>query len=73
VFGLVAAVAYAGFPVGGLLAGWSVSGLGLTTPILVGGIVYLAATLVPLLRYRAVSVVPAEVEEEEMTEGPAKP
>jgi predicted MFS family arabinose efflux permease len=73
VFGLVAAVAYAGFPVGGLLAGWSVSGLGLTAPILVGGIVYLAATLVPLLRYHSVPVVPAEVGEEEMTEGPAKP
>jgi MFS family permease len=73
VFGLVAAVAYAGFPVGGLLAGWSVSGFGLTAPILVGGVVYLAATLLPLLRYRGMSLVPAEVREEEMTEGPAKP
>jgi hypothetical protein len=50
-----------------------VSGFGLTAPILVGGVVYLAATLLPLLRYRGMSLVPAEVREEEMTEGPAKP
>jgi predicted MFS family arabinose efflux permease len=70
VFGLVAAVAYAGFPIGGVLGGWSVTWLGLSTAILLGGGVYLAATLVPLLRHRwrTARAVP-----EEITEGPAKP
>lgn len=52
VFGLVGAAAYAGFPAGGLLGGWAVSGLGLNPAILVGAGVYLAATLIPLVRYR---------------------
>jgi predicted MFS family arabinose efflux permease len=66
VFGLVATVAYAGFPVGGLLGGAAVTGLGLTPAILLGGAVYLAATLVPLLRHRG---APGPVE---VKEGPAK-
>jgi predicted MFS family arabinose efflux permease len=52
VFGLVGAAAYAGFPAGGLLGAWAVSGLGLSPAILLGAGCYLAATLIPLLRYR---------------------
>jgi MFS family permease len=51
VFGLVAAVSFAGFPVGGMLGGWAVNGWGLTTAILLGGGVYLIATVVPLARH----------------------
>ncbi|HEU5473397.1 MAG TPA: MFS transporter [Actinophytocola sp.] len=54
VFGLVAAIAYAGFPIGGLLGGWAVAGLGLRTTILIAGGLYLVATIVPLVRYRAI-------------------
>jgi MFS family permease len=53
VFGVAATVTFAGFPVGGILGGWAVVGLGLTGSLLVGAAVYLAATLVPLLRARA--------------------
>ncbi|MFL6141891.1 MAG: MFS transporter [Labedaea sp.] len=75
VFGLVAAVSYAGFPIGGLLGGWAVSGLGLSTAILLGGGVYLAATLIPLLWYRGPGAEAELADEplEEVKEGPAKP
>lgn len=80
VFGLVAAIAYAGLPVGGLLGGWAVTSFGLSTSILLGGGVYLAATLVPLLRYlhrRTAATAgerPEETQEaEEAEEGPVKP
>ena len=53
VFGLVATVTYAGYPVGGVLGGWGVSAFGLTTSVLFGGVVYLLATMVPLARHRA--------------------
>lgn len=53
VFGLVATVSFSGYPVGGLLGGWAVSGLGLTTAVLLGGVVYVLATMLPLLRHRA--------------------
>jgi MFS family permease len=64
VFGLVGAAAYAGFPAGGLLGGWAVTGLGLNPAILLGAGIYLAATLIPLLRYRkfAEPVVEKEAE-----------
>ena len=68
VFGLVATVAYAGFPLGGLLGGAAVTWFGLSTAILLGGGVYLAATLVPLLRYRR----PAKPAPAQMAEGPAE-
>jgi MFS family permease len=68
VFGLVATVAYAGFPLGGLLGGAAVTWFGLSTAILLGGGVYLAATLVPLLRYRR----PAQPAPAQMAEGPAE-
>jgi MFS family permease len=51
VFGLVAAISFAGFPVGGMLGGWAVNGWGLTAAILLGGGVYLIATVVPLARH----------------------
>jgi MFS family permease len=68
VFGLVATVAFAGYPIGGLLGGWAVTGLGLTTAVLLGGGVYLVATLGPLLR-RGVAEAPVP----ESEAGPAKP
>jgi len=53
VFGLVAAIAYAGFPIGGVLGGAAVAGIGLRPAILLAGGLYLVATLAPLLGYRA--------------------
>jgi MFS family permease len=53
VFGLVVTVSFAGFPIGGLLGGWAVTGLDLTTVLLLGTALYLVATLVPLFRARA--------------------
>lgn len=53
VFGLVATISFAGYPVGGVLGGWAVTGFGLTGAVLLGGAVYLLATLLPLLRHRA--------------------
>ncbi|MEV6522894.1 MFS transporter [Longispora sp. NPDC051575] len=52
VFGLVTAVCFAGIPIGGLLAGWAVPGIGLTTTILVFGVVFLAVSLIPLFGFR---------------------
>jgi MFS family permease len=53
VFGLVATVSFAGYPVGAVLGGWAVTGFGLTTAVLLGGVVYVVATMAPLLRHRA--------------------
>jgi MFS family permease len=52
VFGLVATVSFSGYPVGAVLGGWAVTGFGLTTAILLGGVVYVIATMAPLLRHR---------------------
>lgn len=52
VFGLVAAVCQAGLSVGGLMAGWLVTGFGLHDAILIAAGGCLVLTLVPLLRYR---------------------
>jgi len=52
VFGLVAAIAYAGFPIGGVLGGAAVAGFGLHTAILLAAGLYLVATLVPPMAYR---------------------
>ena len=48
VFGLLTAVAWAGMPIGGLLAGIAVDLAGLTVCFAVAGAVYVAVTLVPL-------------------------
>ncbi|HEU5469126.1 MAG TPA: MFS transporter [Actinophytocola sp.] len=64
VFGLVATVSFSGYPVGGLLGGWAVTGFGLTAALLLGAGVYLVATLVPLLRHRTAKPAPV---------GPAEP
>ncbi|MEJ3743759.1 MFS transporter [Actinomycetes bacterium KLBMP 9797] len=48
VLGLTLAIAWGGIPLGGLLAGWAVSGLGLTSAWWLFGALYLAATVVPL-------------------------
>lgn len=52
VFGLVTTVTYTGFPIGGVLGGLAVTGFGLTGALLVGTGIYLAATIVPMLRAR---------------------
>ncbi|WP_155371681.1 MFS transporter [Catellatospora vulcania] len=52
VFGLAAAFAYAGLPVGSLVGGWLAQGAGLTTGLLVCGLILLAATLSPVFGYR---------------------
>jgi len=52
VFGLTGAVGFAGVPLGGLLGGWAVQVLGLTSAMLVAGALYFAATLMPVAGYR---------------------
>lgn len=47
VFGLTSALSWLGIPVGALLGGFAVTGLGVTGALLAGGVVYLAATLMP--------------------------
>lgn len=49
VLGAVGALAWAGIPLGALLAGWAATGLGLGTALLAAGVVYLVATLVPFV------------------------
>lgn len=48
VLGLGLSVSWGGIPLGGLLAGWAVAGLGLTASWWLFGAMYLAATVVPL-------------------------
>ncbi|MFI5711736.1 MFS transporter [Kribbella sp. NPDC051620] len=60
VFGVVAAVAVSGIPIGSALAGVAAANAGLKPTILVGGAVLLALTLIPLLRYRQSSEPPAK-------------
>lgn len=50
VLGAVGALAFAGIPFGGLLAGWLVSWSGLSTALLVVGIGYLVMTLLPFVQ-----------------------
>jgi Major Facilitator Superfamily len=52
VFGLATAMAFAGIPLGSLLGGAAVSGLGLATAALGAGALYLLATLTPLIGHR---------------------
>ncbi|MGE5828051.1 MAG: MFS transporter, partial [Micromonosporaceae bacterium] len=49
VLGLSVAVSWAGIPLGSLLGGWLVDGLGLRPALFIGAGVYLAATLMPFL------------------------
>jgi hypothetical protein len=49
VLGVIGALAWAGMPIGGLLAGWAVTQLGLATALGVAAAVYLAATLSPFV------------------------
>jgi predicted MFS family arabinose efflux permease len=62
VFGVVATVSFTGFPVGGMLGGWAVAGFGLTNALLLAVGVYLAATLVPLLRARTAERAATKIE-----------
>lgn len=50
VLGAVGGLAWAGIPLGGLLGGWAVGGLGLPVAAAVVGALYLAATLDPWVR-----------------------
>jgi predicted MFS family arabinose efflux permease len=50
VFGIAGAVCAAGLPIGATAAGGVVAGLGLHTAVLLGGVVYLAASVLPLRR-----------------------
>lgn len=52
VFGLVTAIAWAGLPLGGLLAGWAVTASGLRPALLVTAAAYLAVALTPVIRHR---------------------
>jgi MFS family permease len=49
VLGAVTAGVFAAMPLGGLLGGWLVEGIGLTPTLVALGTVYLAATLLPLV------------------------
>ena len=53
VFGLVTAVCYAGLPIGGVLGGWAVAGLGLDTALLLAGLLCLGFVLALAVRARA--------------------
>jgi MFS family permease len=52
VFGLVTAIAWAGLPLGGLLAGWAVTVIGLRPALVVTAVAYLAVALTPVIRHR---------------------
>lgn len=49
VLGLVSAGTWAGMPLGGLVAGFATSGIGLQATLAISAIIYIAATLSPLL------------------------
>lgn len=53
VFGLAAAVATGGMPLGGVGGGYAVDVLGLTAGLVIAGAVYFAAALIPLVRFRS--------------------
>lgn len=48
--GAVGALAFAGIPFGGLIAGWLVSSVGLSLALLAVGISYLVMTLLPFVQ-----------------------
>ncbi len=49
--GIIAAIILAGLPLGGLAGGWLVRQFGLTNGILVGSVLYFAATLLPVISH----------------------
>ncbi len=63
-FGVCTAITFTGVPVGGVLGGLAVAGLGLTPAILVGGTLCLAATAVLWLRSRSRAPATDEPENE---------
>ncbi len=63
VLAAMTAIGYGGIPLGGLIGGWLIVGLGLTEALFVCGAVYFAATLVPLGRtWRGMDRRPAAVD-----------
>lgn len=52
VFGLATAIAWAGVPLGGLLAGWAMAAIGLRPALLVTATAYLMVALTPVIRHR---------------------
>lgn len=51
-FGVTGAITFGGTPLGGLIGAWAVSGLGIRGGIVLSGLLYFAATLSPIVRYR---------------------
>jgi predicted MFS family arabinose efflux permease len=62
-FGVCTAITFTGVPIGGVLGGLAVAGLGLTPAILAGGVLCVVATVVVWLRSRAVVDVPVRLPE----------
>lgn len=58
VFGVVATVCFAGFPLGGVLGGWAVAWIGLTGALVAAAACYLLVTVVPLAGARRVAHTP---------------
>ncbi len=52
VFGIASAVGFAGFPIGALLGGWAVAGLGLQQGLLAASALCVLVTVLPLFSYR---------------------
>lgn len=50
--GLMVAVAWAGIPVGGLLAGWAAQAMGLDAALVLTSVLYLLVALVPVVGFR---------------------
>ncbi len=59
VFGVIGAITFAGIPVGSLLGGWSVALIGLRPALLLAGVLFLLATLIPVIQmYRRPLSIP---------------
>jgi len=72
-FGVCTAITFTGVPIGGVLGGLAVAGLGLTPAILVGGVLCVVATVVVWLRSRSVVEAPAPRPEPVAPAEPAAP
>jgi MFS family permease len=73
VFGLAAALSFIGIPLGGLLGGWSVDGLGLNPAIVTGSVIFLAISLVPLLFREGWRGIAAPAADSDTPAAPAAP
>lgn len=75
VMGALGAMAWAGMPIGALLGGVAVESIGLSTTLLVFGLVYLLVTLTPFVLpvWRQMDVLAARAHERERLGGSASP